>query len=110
VNYKDIVLDGKKRTVFLKKEGMAIGLGAIAKGYAVDRAALVLAKEGIRDSIVRAGSDMRVQGLENGKPWEIGIKHPGKRTPRQIRPTDLSVSTSGDYERFSSRTRSFTIT
>ncbi len=101
VNYKDIVLDEKKMTVFLKKEGMAIGLGAIAKGYAVDRATLVLAKEGIRDSIVKAGGDMRVQGLENGKPWEIGIKHPRKKELlAKFGLTDLSVSTSGDYERF----------
>ncbi|MBI5587795.1 MAG: FAD:protein FMN transferase [Deltaproteobacteria bacterium] len=101
VNYKDIVLDEKKMTVFLKNEGMAIGLGAIAKGYAVDRAALLIAKEGIKDLIVKAGGDMRVQGLDNGKPWEIGIKHPRKKELlAKLSLTNVSISTSGDYERF----------
>ncbi len=101
VDYRDIVLDEKKNTVFLKRKGMAIGLGAIAKGYAVDRATQVLAKEGIRDSIVKAGGDMRVQGLDNGKPWEIGIKHPRKKELlAKFGLTNVSVSTSGDYERF----------
>ena len=101
VDYRDIVLDEKKNTVFLKRKGMAIGLGAIAKGYAVDRATQILAKEGIRDSIVKAGGDMRVQGLDNGKPWEIGIKHPRKKELlAKFGLTNVSVSTSGDYERF----------
>lgn len=101
VNYGDIVLDEKKSTVFLKRKGMAIGLGGIAKGYAVDRATLVLAKEGIRDSIVKSGGDMRVQGLDNGKPWDIGIRHPRKKELlARLSLTNLSVSTSGDYERF----------
>jgi len=101
VDYRDIVLDEKKSTVFLKRKGMAIGLGAIAKGYAVDRATLILAKEGISDSIVKAGGDMRVQGLDKGKPWEIGIRHPRKKELlARLALTNLSVSTSGDYERF----------
>lgn len=101
VDYRDIVLDEKKKTVFLKREGMAIGLGAIAKGYAVDRATLAIAKEGIKDSIVKAGGDMRVQGTDNGAPWEIGIKHPRKKELlAKLRLSNVSISTSGDYERF----------
>lgn len=101
VNYRDIVLDEKARTVFLKKKGMAIGLGAIAKGYAVDRATQAIAKAGIKDSIVKAGGDMRVQGTDNGKPWEIGIKHPRKKELlAKLGLTNVSISTSGDYERF----------
>jgi len=101
VDYRDIVLDEKKSTVFLKRKGMAIGLGAIAKGYAVDRATLMISKEGIKDSIVKAGGDMRIQGLENGKPWPIGIKHPRKKELlAKFALTNVSVSTSGDYERF----------
>ncbi|MCC7202097.1 MAG: FAD:protein FMN transferase [Nitrospirae bacterium] len=102
VNYKDIELDGIKKTVFLKRPGMAIGLGAIAKGYAVDRAMQALVNSGIKNAIVKAGGDMRVQGTDDGKPWEIGIQHPRNREKLlgKLALSNISISTSGDYERF----------
>jgi thiamine biosynthesis lipoprotein len=102
VNYKNIELDAAKKTIFLKKPGMAIGLGAIAKGYAVDKAMQVIVSMGIKNAIVKAGGDMRVQGTEDGKPWEIGIKHPRNREKLlgQLPLSNISISTSGDYERF----------
>lgn len=103
VDYKKIELDEKERTVFLKGEGMAIGLGAIAKGYAVDMAMRAVAKSGIKDAIIKAGGDMRVQGLDDeGRPWEIGIKQPREKSKllAKLRLTNVSISTSGDYERF----------
>ncbi len=102
VNYKDIELDYGKKTVFLKTKGMAIGLGGIAKGYAVDKAMEIVQKKGVKNAILRAGGDMRVQGAEDGRPWKIGIRDPRKKdlnfAALEIR--DSSVSTSGDYERF----------
>ena len=102
VNYKYIEIDEVKKTVFLKKPGMAIGLGAIAKGYAVDRAMQVLVNSGIKNAIVKAGGDMRVQGTDDGKPWEIGIKHPRNKDKllASLPLSNISISTSGDYERF----------
>lgn len=103
LNYKNIELDIVKKTVFLKKRGMAIGLGAIAKGYAIDRAMQTLNAIGIKSAIVRAGGDMRVQGInEEGKPWEIGIKHPRnkERLIAKLPLSNISISTSGDYERY----------
>lgn len=103
VDYRKIELDEKNRTVFLKGEGMAMGLGAIAKGYAVDRAMRAVADSGIKDAIIRAGGDMRVQGLDDeGKPWEIGIRQPREKDKllARLRLTNISISTSGDYERF----------
>ncbi|MBI5888264.1 MAG: FAD:protein FMN transferase [Deltaproteobacteria bacterium] len=103
INYKNIEIDAVKRTVFLKKRGMAMGLGAIAKGYAVDMAAQTLYKLGIKNAIVKAGGDMRVQGLnEEGKPWEIGIKHPRNKEKliAKLPLSNISISTSGDYERY----------
>lgn len=102
VNYKNIILDNEEKKVFLKNSGMNIGLGAIAKGFAVDKAMQVLAKRGIKDAIVRAGGDMRVQGTSEGSPWEIGIKHPRNKELllAKLPLTNISISTSGDYERF----------
>jgi len=103
VDYRRITLDRAARTVFLEKKGMAIGLGAIAKGYAVDRAMEAIVRTGVANAIVRAGGDMRVQGTgEDGEPWRIGVRHPRKKGELlfSIPLTDISISTSGDYERF----------
>jgi thiamine biosynthesis lipoprotein len=103
VNYKNIEIDHAKKTVFLKKTGMAIGLGGIAKGYAVDMAMKAVIKLGIKNAIIRAGGDMRIQGVdEDGQPWNIGIKSPRNKEKfiAELPLTNISVSTSGDYERF----------
>ncbi|MBI4949696.1 MAG: FAD:protein FMN transferase [Deltaproteobacteria bacterium] len=102
VDYRNIVLDPAKKTVYLKMRGMAIGLGAIAKGYAVDRAMKQIASSGIKDAIVKAGGDMRVQGRgPDGGSWKIGIRDPRDkdRLIATLEVSNVSISTSGDYER-----------
>ena len=47
VGYKKLELDPKAKTVKLKKPGMQLDLGGIAKGYAADEVLKVLAKHGI---------------------------------------------------------------
>ncbi|MEE9543651.1 MAG: FAD:protein FMN transferase, partial [Thermodesulfobacteriota bacterium] len=102
INYKLIELDPDKMTVGLKEKGMAIGLGGIAKGYAVDRAMERLSKMGIRNAIIKAGGDVRVQGRrEGGEPWRISIQHPREEGVLARLPlSNISISTSGDYERY----------
>jgi FAD:protein FMN transferase len=102
VNYKHIVIDKNKRTVFLKKAGMSINLGGIAKGYAVDRCAALLRKAGFKDFMVQAGGDMYVAGKKGTDPWVVGIRDPrGERDEMfALMPIeDHAFSTSGDYER-----------
>lgn len=103
VDYRQVALDAERSTVFLKKKGMAIGLGGIAKGYSVDRAMQSLASSGITDAIVKAGGDTRVQGRAPGASgWEVGIQDPRDREKLMATLTlsSVSISTSGDYERF----------
>jgi thiamine biosynthesis lipoprotein len=102
IGYKDIVMDAKAHTVFLRKKGMAITLGGIAKGYAVDKASKLLLDAGFKSFMVQAGGDMYVAGDKDGEPWRVGIRDP--RGPRDsmfaMAPIkDHSFSTSGDYER-----------
>jgi len=101
VNFKNIEMDQEGK-VFLKKKGMAIDLGGIAKGYAVDRAFDVLRSLGYKNLIVNAGGDLRVGGLKNNQPWSIGIQNPreSKKILARISVSDMAVATSGDYERF----------
>ncbi len=102
VNYRDVALDAGKKSVMLKRPGMAMGLGGIAKGYAVDSAMSILDGMGIKNVIIKAGGDMRVQGSAGEKTWEIGIRHPRKKDKllATVPLKDVSISTSGDYERF----------
>jgi len=103
VDWRQIRLDSKAKTVSLAKPGMRITLGGIAKGHAVDRAVKLLRDRGIKDFILQAGGDLYVSGSKGPKPWTVGIRDP--RGPREDVPfasvsiADATFSTSGDYER-----------
>jgi thiamine biosynthesis lipoprotein len=88
--------------VSLRKKGMTIDLGGIAKGYAVDRAFELLKGLGYRSFLVNAGGDLRVGGSKPDGPWSIGVRHP--RGPEKIMArisiSNTAVATSGDYETF----------
>jgi thiamine biosynthesis lipoprotein len=101
VNYKKLGIDSEGK-VLLKKKGMAMDLGGIAKGYAVDRAFDLLVSLGYKNMIVNAGGDLRAGGLKNNQPWSIGIQHPrdSKKILARISVSDTAVATSGDYEKF----------
>jgi FAD:protein FMN transferase len=102
INWRHMVLDEKKRTVFFSRPGMRIDLGGIAKGHSVDRGIEILKKQGITRAMVNAGGDTRILGDRFGKPWVVGVRdpdHAGKVFLR-LPLTDASFSTSGDYERY----------
>ena len=103
IGYKDIVLDKAKHTVFLRRKGMSITLGGIAKGYAVDKCVKLLHDLGFTSFMVQAGGDMFVAGKKGADPWVVGIRDPRGATKDAMFATapveDHSFSTSGDYER-----------
>lgn len=82
----------------VKKKNVGLNFGAIAKGYAVDRAIEILKTAGIKSALVNAGGEIKVIG----KDWKVGIQHP--RDERDIiavvKLDNNSVATSGDYEQF----------
>lgn len=103
INYQNIEVDPLNKTVFLKEKGMRIGFGGIGKGYAADRAKELLVKEGVTTGIVNASGDLTAWGKqENGEPWTIGIADPraANHLFSYINITDMSVATSGNYEKF----------
>jgi thiamine biosynthesis lipoprotein len=102
IGWKDIVLDKKKKTVFLRRKGMSITLGGIAKGYAVDKCVELLHAQGFVNFMVQAGGDMYVAGKKGAEPWIVGIRDPRGPTSSMFATApveDHSFSTSGDYER-----------
>ncbi|TFF38469.1 FAD:protein FMN transferase [Mucilaginibacter psychrotolerans] len=78
-NYKNVVLDAAKQTVFLKNKGMRIGLGAISRGYAADRAKYILQMDGVSSGVINAGGDLLSWGLQpDNTPWTIGAADPSQ--------------------------------
>ncbi len=87
----------------LRRENTQLDLGAIAKGYIVDRLHALLDSLGCPNHILQAGGEIRLGGHKRSGPWSVGIRHPRASDSLSglIRTdTPRSVSTSGDYERF----------
>lgn len=102
VDYRKLLLYPDSHRVSFALPGMKVGLGGIAKGYAIGRAVAALGRRGVRASIVDAGGDLQVTGDKFGEPWRVGLMHPRKKEIiLAIAALDGdSLVTSGDYERF----------
>lgn len=102
VDSNDLILNEKDQSAFLKKKGMSLDLGAVAKGYAVERAAQILEEAGIERAIINAGGNIRVIGQKGPhQGWQVGIQDP-RDTQALIGILSLqneSAVTSGDYQR-----------
>jgi thiamine biosynthesis lipoprotein len=102
IGWRDVILDQAAKTVKLRRPGMRIGLGGIAKGYAVDRASAVLRARGLTDFMVQAGGDLFVSGQKGTANWMVGVRDP-RGGPRDVIAKmpikDHAFSTAGDYER-----------
>ena len=102
IDYRHVVLDRAKRTIFFTTQGVRINLGGIAKGYTVELAAAMLRSRGVENAILNAGGDSRVIGDRRGQPWIVGIRHPrvAGEVVTRLPLVDEAISTSGDYERY----------
>lgn len=103
INYRNVILDDKNTTIFLKERGMRIGFGGIGKGYAAERAKQVLVQNGVASGIVNASGDLAAWGRQpDGGEWTIGIADPDAADLpfSYLNITDMSVATSGNYEKF----------
>jgi thiamine biosynthesis lipoprotein len=81
--------------------GTIVDLGSLAKGYAQDRAAVVLEARGLHAYLLNAGGQVYARGLKpGGQPWRVGIVHPRheERMVAILSLHDQALSTSGDYE------------
>jgi len=103
INYKNIIIDKEKSTVYLKEKGMRIGFGGIGKGYAADAAKKIMQKAGVESGVVNASGDLTTWGMQpDGSIWTIGIVHPeyANSVFSYMNISGLSVATSGNYEKF----------
>ncbi|MCC7381048.1 MAG: FAD:protein FMN transferase [Deltaproteobacteria bacterium] len=101
IDHRKVVLDPKRHTVRLGR-GMKIGLGGIAKGYAVDRIVALLRARGFANLFVKFGGELYLGGTRGDRPWTAGIQDPRDRSRyfASISLENSAFTTSGDYERF----------
>ncbi|HEY1341751.1 MAG TPA: FAD:protein FMN transferase, partial [Bryobacteraceae bacterium] len=105
VGYRHIHLDPKAQTVSFDREGVEMDPGGIGKGYAVDRMVDVLRQNGFTTALV-AGSDSSIYGMgappTQPKGWPVKIRDPRdpSKTGAEVFLRDMSMSTSGSYEKF----------
>jgi thiamine biosynthesis lipoprotein len=103
IGYKNIILNPKDQSIFLKLEGMKLGLGGIGQGYIADKVKDKLVANGCVSGIVNVSGDINAWGKQsNQKPWTVGIVNPmNKNKVFATFPLEnSSVETSGSYEKY----------
>lgn len=102
VNYKNILID--RNNIKLRKKGMSIDLGGIAKGYIANKIKEYLISEGVNSGIINLGGNVLCIGKkENGESFKVGIQKPFSERGEVLgvlEICDKSVVSSGIYERF----------
>lgn len=103
VDIESLVVNAVESSVYLRKVGMKLDLGALAKGYATEKALQALVRQGIKKALIDAGGNIRVLGSNaRNAPWRIGIKDPRKADALVaiVALEDAAAVTSGDYYRY----------
>lgn len=93
VGWRLVAIDERSRTVALRRAGMRLDLGGIAKGHACQRALAVLAASGFPRALVQMGGDVACGDPPTGREgWSIDVG--GERRLAH----GVAVATSGDAE------------
>lgn len=104
IDYTQVKLDESQNAVFLKKAGMALDLGGIAKGYAADESVKVLMQSGVESGLIDLGGNLYAIGTKpDGTPWKIGLQDPFDVRGSifaTVEVADKTLVTSGPYERY----------
>lgn len=103
VGYKNIVLDRKENTVFLRLKGMRISFEGIGKGYAIDKAKEFMASIQVKAGVINSEGDLTTWGTKTtGEKWLIGIANPLNKEKMfsWIPVLESSVATTQSYDRF----------
>jgi len=99
VDYKKISLTD---TTLAVPNGMQLDLGAVAKGYAGDKAVDILRNHGVTSALVNLGGNVQTIGAKpDGSLWRIGVRNPFTDSNLGVLEIkDVAVVTSGGYERY----------
>jgi len=103
VDYRAIRLYADRQAVELLKPNMALDLGGIAKGYALEEAAKVVKSRGISRFLIRAGGDMVLGDAPPDKSgWRVGVGQIDADKPPRLflSLANVEIATSGDRFQF----------
>jgi FAD:protein FMN transferase len=103
VGFQNIIFNPNDTSIFLKKQGMKLGLGGIGQGYIADKVKEKLKKDGCVAGLVNVSGDINTWGkLPTGSPWTVGIINPMNKNKVFATFTleDNAVETSGSYEKY----------
>ncbi|MFM7070262.1 MAG: FAD:protein FMN transferase [Planctomycetota bacterium] len=108
VGHQHLVLDAERQTVAFRRAGVEINLGAIGKGYALDRCADSLTREGIDNFLIHGGTSSilgrgsRAGLMEGESSWLVAVRHPLRPEQRlaEVRLRDRALGTSGSASQF----------
>lgn len=99
MDFNNVIIDEEQSTVRIADPLLKLDVGAIAKGYAVE----LVCQKAPAGILVSVGGNVRPTGAKpDGSPWTVGIQHPREKDEylRTILTTNMSVVSSGDYERY----------
>jgi thiamine biosynthesis lipoprotein len=101
---ENLIINPVDNTAYLQKKGCMVDLGGIGKGFAADVCCDIYRDMGASSAFINLGGNVKTVGTRpDGTDWAVGLQHPDK--PRgncygSIMCSDLSVVTSGAYERY----------
>ncbi len=96
-------IDAQRNTVRISDPAASLDVGALAKGYAAERAAEALEDAGVTGYVLDIGGNLRLVGTKpDGSGWTTGVKDPQdpETYAAKLVLSDTSCVTSGDYERY----------
>jgi thiamine biosynthesis lipoprotein len=98
----EIVLDKETNTATIKREGVRIDLGGIAKGYTSAKVTELLEEYGVTSALLNLGGNVQTLGKKtDGSLWSVAIQAPdGENLAGILHTADKAVITSGGYERY----------
>jgi thiamine biosynthesis lipoprotein len=105
VGFNKVSISPQNR-VIKQNPNIYFDFNAVAKGYAIDRLAVMLDKKGIENYLVEVGGEVVAKGinLEKEKPWVVGIDDPQAEMGRQmkllINMSDRALASSGNYRKY----------
>jgi thiamine biosynthesis lipoprotein len=102
VGMDGLVLDAERRTVRFARRGMELNLGAIGKGYALDRMAQGMRARGVRDALLSAGGSSAVAVGGRGRGWSVDVRsrQVAGRPLARLLLRDGGLATSGAGEQY----------
>ena len=106
----NLIIDEDAKTVYLADPEMSLDVGSVGKGYAVEMVCQAAEARGLTSALVSVGGNLRAIGVKpDGSQWTGGVENPwnssevytnGSSTVAAVKMSDLSLVTSGDYQRY----------